>query len=193
MDVVSFPWTLLRTQKYLDKLIVKYILCIRNIKITKKCGPVQISFSNSNWNSKNDARRFRIWFPLGRMYYFRFVALSFGQKTQGGVEFRLSTCNISERGSEVSYHRSVYSATCWIQCEAFFLWKRQSKRALESPDGKWSPPPTTPSNTRGAKGALPAFKVGWAPEPGITSIPIRDAKRSGIKPLLNASFKCRGW
>ena len=47
----------------------------------------------------------------------------------------------------------------------FFLWKRQGKRAFGSPDGKWLAPPTTPCNTRGATGALPAFKVGWAPEP----------------------------
>ena len=49
-------------------------------------------------------------------------------------------------------------------------WKilTDGKRAFGSPDGNWLPPPTTECNTRGATGALPADKVGWAPDPGIT-------------------------
>ena len=61
-----------------------------------------------------------------------------------------------------------FSSIFSICCKHFFLWKRQGKRACGSPDGKWSPPPTTPYNTRGAIGALPADKIGWALEPGIT-------------------------
>ena len=41
----------------------------------------------------------------------------------------------------------------------FFNGKGQGKRAFVSPDGKWLPPPTTPCNTRGATGALPAFTL----------------------------------
>ena len=41
----------------------------------------------------------------------------------------------------------------------FFYGKGKGKRAFGSPDSKWSPPPTTVCNTRGAIGVLPAFKV----------------------------------
>ena len=48
----------------------------------------------------------------------------------------------------------------------FFLWKRQGKLTCGSPDGDYRRP--RPRAAPGAAGALPAFEVGWAPQPGNT-------------------------
>ena len=77
----------------------------------------------------------------------------------------------------VGYFPWVYNYKIWYEVRTYntnkgknpkslYYWflfygkDKAIKRALGSPDGK--------CNTREATGALPAFKVGWAPEPGIT-------------------------